>query len=166
MGVSLRVARVLTSAPFVAGACATHALTRRPRLCPVQRRELNLLRNFAVSFGLLSMLTGLGGFYYIGFTCEWPAGGSAHACLPACLPPPPTRIPRARPCARACRWRPCGGDLGLDPHRDDDADHRPQQCAPGCARPPLHACRVQQLHAAWQLSPCTRPACVRSGHDA
>lgn len=31
------------------------------------RRELNLLRNFAVSFGLLSMLTGLGGFYYIGF---------------------------------------------------------------------------------------------------
>lgn len=36
------------------------------------RRELNLLRNFAVSFGLLSMLTGLGGFYYIGFTYGGP----------------------------------------------------------------------------------------------
>jgi hypothetical protein len=32
------------------------------------RRELNLLKNFAVSFGLLSMLTGQGGFYYYGFT--------------------------------------------------------------------------------------------------
>ncbi len=32
------------------------------------RRELNLLKNFAVSFGLLSMLTGLGGFYYFGFS--------------------------------------------------------------------------------------------------
>lgn len=41
------------------------------------KRELNLMRNFAVSFGLLSMLTGLGGFYYYGFTyggpvaCVW-----------------------------------------------------------------------------------------------
>ncbi|KAL6776977.1 AOC1 [Auxenochlorella protothecoides x Auxenochlorella symbiontica] len=31
-------------------------------------RELSLLKNFAVSFGLLSMLTGLGGFYTYGFT--------------------------------------------------------------------------------------------------
>ena len=37
------------------------------------KRELNLLRNFAVSFGLLSMLTGLGGFYYYGFTYGGPA---------------------------------------------------------------------------------------------
>lgn len=36
------------------------------------RRELNLLRNFAVSFGLLSMLTGLGGYYSYGFTYGGP----------------------------------------------------------------------------------------------
>ncbi|GAB4816144.1 hypothetical protein N2152v2_003190 [Parachlorella kessleri] len=36
------------------------------------RRELNLLKNFAVSFGLLSMLTGLGGFYYFGFSYGGP----------------------------------------------------------------------------------------------
>lgn len=36
-------------------------------------RDLSLLKNFAISFGLLSMLTGLGGQYYYGFTHGGPA---------------------------------------------------------------------------------------------
>ncbi|PSC72663.1 amino-acid permease BAT1-like protein isoform X1 [Micractinium conductrix] len=45
------------------------------------RRELNLLRNFAVSFGLLSMLTGLGGFYYYAesFNIDTDEGGFTYA---------------------------------------------------------------------------------------
>lgn len=37
------------------------------------KRDLNLLKNFAVSFGLLSMLTGLGGQYGYGFSHGGPA---------------------------------------------------------------------------------------------
>lgn len=64
-------------------------------LSAVQRRELNLMRNFAVSFGLLSMLTGLGGFYYYGFTCECMhlgMGGCMRGgqnCATDCPAPPP-----------------------------------------------------------------------------
>lgn len=36
------------------------------------RRELSLLKNFAVSFGMLSMLTGLGGYYGFGFAYGGP----------------------------------------------------------------------------------------------
>ncbi|KAI7843794.1 hypothetical protein COHA_002692 [Chlorella ohadii] len=49
------------------------------------RRELNLLRNFAVSFGLLSMLTGLGGFYYYGFTYGGPVMASWGWVLIVCM---------------------------------------------------------------------------------
>ena len=62
-------------------------------LSAVQRRELNLMRNFAVSFGLLSMLTGLGGFYYYGFTCE-----CMHLSMGACK--------GCQTCAAVCPARP------------------------------------------------------------
>jgi ferredoxin len=62
-------------------------------LCAAQRRELNLMRNFAVSFGLLSMLTGLGGFYYYGFTCE-----CMHLSMGACK--------GCQTCAAVCPARP------------------------------------------------------------
>lgn len=45
----------------VAARLPSHALGPPFPSCCLQRRELNLMRNFAVSFGLLSMLTGLGG---------------------------------------------------------------------------------------------------------
>ena len=44
------------------------------------RRELNLLRNFAVSFGLLSMLTGLGEL------AAGRAGQALHSVLLRCMP--------------------------------------------------------------------------------
>ena len=66
-------------------ACLPPTLTLRSQLGYKQelRRELSLLKNFAVSFGLLSMLTGLGGYYAFGFTYGEP-GGQAAGCSVWC----------------------------------------------------------------------------------
>ena len=80
--------------------CAALPMRRQLGYKQELRRELNLLRNFAVSFGLLSMLTGLGGFYYYAesFNIDtdegvgvWGVHERARvrrrpACLPARLP--------------------------------------------------------------------------------
>ena len=132
-------------------------------LSAVQRRELNLMRNFAVSFGLLSMLTGLGGFYYYGFTCECMhlgMGGCMRGgqnCATDCpAPPPRSQLGSAgRPRATlsplssilrinlgilpACRWRPRRGDLGLGEHGSSLCMHSACMHAAG-AQPHISCC--------------------------